>query len=134
MLFSQSVTYAIESLRYLSKLPPKTIRKTKTIAEELGIPEYFLGKILTQLVRKGILVSFKGPTGGVSLKAKPEKLTVHRIMKKLDVTFNFGDTCVIGLKKCSKSNPCPFHEDVMRFKQAIIDKSKNTTLMEFPES
>ena len=128
MIYPQSVSYAIEALSYLARFSPKTFYKVKDIAKELDIPEHFLGKILTQLVRKKLLASSKGPTGGISLAKAPHKISLFNIIEALDALDDLKDKCILGLRNCSDTDCCPFHEESKRFKMGIIAVAKQTTL------
>ena len=128
MIYSQTVSYAIEALCHLARTAPDTYLKVRQIAGELDIPEHFLGKVLTQLVRKGLLISSKGPTGGVALGKAPYKITVYDILGALDSVDMLEDNCILGLKRCSEEHRCPFHEESKRFKKGVISVAKKTTL------
>ncbi len=128
MIYPQTVSYAIEALSYLARLSPGTFYKVKDIAMELEIPEHFLGKILSQLVKKKLLISSKGPTGGISLGRTPGKITLFDIIVALDAMEVLEDKCVLGLRNCSDTGCCPFHEESKRFKKGIISVAKQTTL------
>jgi Rrf2 family protein len=134
MIYSQTISYAIEALGHLASYSPRTFVKVKDIAEELDIPEHFLGKVLSQLVRKKLLVSSKGPTGGISLNKAPDKITLFNIMKALDALDVLEDNCVLGLRQCSDKNCCPFHEESSRFKKGLIMVAKKTTLANLAKS
>ena len=128
MIYPQSTVYALESLRYLAGLPKGTVVKAKAVAVKLDIPEHFLAKILTDLARKKMVSSTKGPNGGVALSIDPKKVTLLKILEALDGLINLKDECVMGLKNCSGHDNCVFHESWAKFKKEILAKSKNMTL------
>jgi Rrf2 family protein len=128
MIFPQTVTYALEALCYLAHSAPGTFIKVKEISSKLDIPEHFLGKVLTQLVRKKLIVSSKGPTGGVSLVKDPSDFTVYDVMKALDVLDPLEDSCLLGLETCTQTLHCAFHDDWDQFKKKITSRAKKTTL------
>ena len=72
------------------------------------------------MVRNNILVSIKGPNGGFSLKANPNKLYLKDIVEITDGMEIF-DRCGIGLKACSDSSPCPIHFEYKIVKEKIKD-------------
>ncbi|MCP4704448.1 MAG: Rrf2 family transcriptional regulator [candidate division Zixibacteria bacterium] len=128
MIYPQTVSYAIEALGYMASLELGTFHKVKEIAAELNIPEHFLGKILSQLVRKKLLISSKGPTGGISLGKAPNKISLFNIIAALDALDALEDKCILGLRQCSDKKCCPFHDESKRFKNRIITVAKQTTL------
>ncbi|MCP4634689.1 MAG: Rrf2 family transcriptional regulator [candidate division Zixibacteria bacterium] len=128
VLFPQSVTYAVESLGYLASFEPKTFIKVKNIAKDLKIPEYYLGKILTAMVKKKILISAKGPSGGVALSIDPGKLTLYKILSALDAFEADKGRCLLGSSLCSGRTPCPFHKEWERFQKEFKSVAQKTTL------
>ncbi len=128
MIYPQSITYALESLRYLASLPKGTVVKAKDVARELDIPAHFLAKVLTDLGRKRLITSTKGPTGGVTLSIDPGKVTLYNILKTLGGITNLKEECVMGLKDCSGKDSCIFHESWGSFRKEILVRSKKMTL------
>ncbi len=128
MIYPQSIVYALESLRYLAGLPRGTIVKAKEVASELDIPAHFLAKVLTDLGRKRLITSTKGPNGGVTLSIDPGKVTLYNILKVLGGVTNLKEECVLGLKSCSGQDSCIFHESWGSFRKEILTRSKKMTL------
>jgi Rrf2 family protein len=54
------------------------------IADERGIPERFLLKVLKPLVTNRILLSVKGPHGGYRLARQPSDITMLEIVEAVD--------------------------------------------------
>ncbi len=80
------------------------------IAEALHIPRHFLGKIMQDLVRHGILDSTKGPNGGFFVHAGTFDMPLVAILKITDGNLIF-DQCALGIKRCNAQYPCPLHHD-----------------------
>jgi Rrf2 family protein len=53
-------------------------------AKAEGIPEKYLLKILLPLVKAGVLLSAKGPTGGYRLAKPPAKISLLEIIEAVD--------------------------------------------------
>lgn len=120
MVLSRACEYAIQAILYLARQDPGRLVMSKEIADRLHIPRHFLAKILQDLVRAGLVESFKGPTGGFRLAISPERLTLLDVVAAVDGLGIF-DRCGIGLKQCSDDNPCPIHERWKPARQAIRD-------------
>jgi Rrf2 family protein len=134
MVYPQSVTYALEALCHLARTDSGTYLKAREISEEKDIPEHFLGKVLTQLVRRGLLVSQKGPTGGVSLARSAGKITIQDVLDALDANETLDDRCVLGMSTCSDRESCPFHDQWGTFKKGVTAAAKKTTLARLANS
>jgi len=133
LIYPQTVSYAIEALAYLAQFSPKQFHKVKDIADQLDIPEHFLGKVLSQLVKKKLLISSKGPTGGIALSKDPKKIVLYDILTALDVIDIMEDKCILGLRQCSDNKCCPFHEESKQFKKGLMSIAKKTTLAELAQ-
>jgi Rrf2 family protein len=80
------------------------------ISKELDIPHHFLGKIMQDLVRHGIIDSLKGPTGGFYINERTESVFLVEILKITDGSLVF-DQCALNIKRCNAANPCPLHNE-----------------------
>ena len=130
MLYPQATAYAIEALALLSGLKPGTAVKTRQMAQLLEIPEQYLGKVLTQLVKKKYIKSTKGPTGGFMLEVDPNKVTLYRVMAAMDSLTSLEEDCVMGLRQCSEETHCAFHDRWVKFKEQAVAEAQKMTLTE----
>lgn len=128
MLYPQSTAYIIEALGYLATLSPGESIKARALAQVLGIPEPYLAKVLSQLVRKRFVSSSKGPNGGFALAVDPEKVTLYRIMAATDSLRALEDECVMGLRACTSEAPCAFHDSWLKFKERVVGQAQELTI------
>lgn len=108
MLLSKSCSYGIRAAIYIATQNHEQYVSIREIAEQLNISFHFLTKILQVLTKENIIVSVKGPKGGVGLKKNPNEITILDIIHAVDCD-NIFDECVLGLPGCSDENPCPMH-------------------------
>lgn len=108
-MISNTSKYAIRAMIYL-ELYSSQEKKVgiKKIAEDLGIPSPFLGKILQILVKQQILASSKGPNGGFFLKKPAIDIPVMEIIAIMDGKDILND-CVIRTEACDPGRPCSLH-------------------------
>ena len=128
MIYPLATSYAIEALGFLTGLSHGSTVKTKQLAKILDIPEQYLGKVMTQLVKKKYIKSTKGPTGGFELAVDPDKITLYRLMVSLDSVAPLEENCVMGLGRCSDETSCAFHERWSRFKEQVVTEAQKLTL------
>ena len=115
MLYSKSVEYAVRALASLAEAPQGSYRMARQIAEEEGMPVFFLAKTLQTLARQGILNSVKGPSGGFGLAVPAKKVRIIDVVAALD-----------GADGVSHS-----HEELPGFRQvraSIVSYLKKTTV------
>mgnify|MGYP005850943481 CR=1 FL=1 len=126
MIYSSACEYAIRALTYLATHSNK-LCLVREIAESEKLPQYFLGKILQDLVDEGLLRSVKGRGGGFQLTKPPEKLTLYEIKEAVDGVADLEE-CAVGIAKCSDTVPCPLHETFKPLREQIKKYLKETSL------
>ncbi|MDO9594773.1 MAG: Rrf2 family transcriptional regulator [Lutibacter sp.] len=132
-MLSNASKYAILSTLYLAEHSNEERKiSVKEIAENIDIPSPFLAKLFQQLVRGKIISSTKGPHGGFYLSEKNKKKNVLDIIDNID-GLNKLNGCFLGLNECDSTNPCPVHYIVVPFKNNILEKFRDITIMEFAQ-
>jgi len=66
------------------RLPGQKSVPAGDIARDTGVPPKFLGAILTDLNKAGLITSKRGPDGGQNLAREPARITVEQIMRAVD--------------------------------------------------
>ena len=101
MLLTKASEYALLSLIYIAqKDAPLDV---DTMSGELEISKSFLAKILQNLAREGILVSFKGANGGFMLAQKPGDISIKRVIESAEKRKMAVFECSISQEGCSSS-------------------------------
>lgn len=110
-MFSKTFGYALRATTFVA-VHGKEGKKIglQEIAEGLDIPRHFLGKVMQDLVKHGILDSMKGPHGGFYANTHTEETPLLEILKITDGNQIF-DQCALNIKRCNASHPCPLHHD-----------------------
>ncbi|WP_295711548.1 Rrf2 family transcriptional regulator [Mucilaginibacter sp.] len=132
MILSKSCEYAIRATVYVA-LKSRKNEKTGIIevAGAIGSPMHFTGKILQTLVHKKILLSAKGPTGGFYVE-NGQDLFLIDIVRAIDGNDLFT-SCVLGLEKCSQTQPCPMHEQVKPIRDMLMAEFSKKPVTELVE-
>lgn len=135
MIFSKACEYGIRATIYIAQQSLNESRVSlKAIAKEIDSPEAFTAKILQKLVKAGIIKSTQGATGGfhVEIKSMPKTKLID-IVLAIDGELK-DKVCVLGLKECSKINPCPVHHKYKHIKKNIMGMLQKTSLSEMSSS
>jgi Rrf2 family protein len=127
LIFSRQCEYAIQALIYLAKKPSGQWTSIKEIAEQLKIPQHFLGKIMQSLSSKGMLNSQKGLFGGFELTKSSKEIFLFDIIEAIDGD-GYRTGCLIGFPDCSASSPCPMHDNWKDMRDNIVDLIKKKNL------
>lgn len=129
MVFSNGCQYGIQACMYLASWHEPVYRTVKDISSYLDIPKHFLVKILQQLNEGGIVVSKKGPDGGVALAQSPSEIYLMDIVVAIDGDTLF-DQCVLGCGDCDDEDPCSFHQQWVPVRNRLHKELNTTRLIE----
>jgi Rrf2 family protein len=128
MFLSKSFGYALRGILYIALMQDEK-RKVQIgeIADKLSVPKHFLGKIMQQMVKKGLLHSTKGPYGGFTVT---ETTLSQPIIKLVEITDGMDQfkVCLLRLKNCDGTSPCPLHNEMEEVKTRMLNLFENTTV------
>jgi len=120
-MFSKACEYGIRALTVLGQAGQEGKKLgVKDICELANTPESFTAKILQNLVRRDIISSKKGPSGGFYISRKLEDITLFDIVDAIDGDAVFKK-CGLGLSQCNAAPPCPLYDQF-----AIVRDELNT--------
>lgn len=102
MKFSKATDYALHTMLFLAAATPEKPVGVQLLAEKQKVSPTYLSKILTKLVKAGMIESTTGVNGGYRLKRNWEDITfldiIHAIegsASLFDCSFNHGPECPI---------------------------------------
>lgn len=129
MIFSKKCEYAIKALIHLCIYSDDDTKlNIVEISDNIQSPMHFTSKILQELVRHKIVSSSKGLGGGFYLSTSQKEVPLKEVIDIIDGKELLSQ-CGLGLKKCSSKNPCPIHNEFVKYseqlKQALSSKSIN---------
>src|SRR5262245_32253462 len=84
MRLTRASSYALHAVAYMAAMKKGSPVASHVIAQDRGIPERFLLKVLKPLVSAQILISIKGPNGGYQLAKSPNEITMLEILESVD--------------------------------------------------
>lgn len=130
MILSKSFGYALRGILYIAKLRDENRKiQIDEIASNLSVPKHFLGKIMQQTVKSGLLRSTKGPYGGFSLANDTLNTPLIRLVEITDGLEQYK-ICVLKLKYCDGHNPCPLHHEIESIRSKFLIVFSETTIGE----
>ena len=128
MFLSKSFGYALRGILYIALLQDEQRKiQIEEIAAKLSVPRHFLGKILQNVARAGLLQSTKGPYGGFMLNADTMSTPLIRLVEITDGMEHFN-LCVLQFRNCDGVNPCPLHQEAEEIKTRLFTVLKHTTI------
>lgn len=123
---SQTTGYAIAALSCLGGIGGRRVM-APDIAACTHIPRSYLSKILSALVKSGLVHAKRGYRGGYSLAKSPDGVTLLEVIEAVE-----GDdwlaNCLIESPNSAHREDCPTHEFWQEERQRIVGELKRITL------
>lgn len=104
MKFSQATNYALHSMLFLIKESPGKPIGVHELAEKQGVSPAYLSKILTKLVKAGLIHSVSGANGGYSLSARGKDASFLDIIHAIEGTASLFHCGLNGHTECVIQN------------------------------
>jgi len=131
MLFSKTTEYALSILAFMATRNQK-IFAAELLHKELEIPRQYLRRLLTDLSKKGFIVSTRGRNGGFVFARDISTINIAQVIDAMEGT-NAINTCLLGFSVCIVDHPCVMHDLWMEARLKMIETLTNTTLANLKE-
>ncbi len=125
-MISKTAIHALKAMTVLAERPGE-FRGAASVAERIGAPQNYLGKLLQGLIQSGVVYSQKGMGGGFRLARAPEAISLFDIVEPVDHVSRW-EGCFMGGESCSAENPCALHYKWADIRDAHLRMLKETTL------
>ncbi|HTY45407.1 MAG TPA: Rrf2 family transcriptional regulator [Patescibacteria group bacterium] len=126
-LLTRDTDYAVRALVRISRSKNQIVSVTELV-KDLKTPRPFLRKILQQLNRNGILVSYKGQGGGFSLARPSHKISVVDLIGVFQGPLEITE-CLFRKKICPERSTCALRREIGRIEEFAIKQLKDVTIM-----
>ena len=123
-MFSQTVEYALRAMMHLASLDGKPVTSDR-IALQTGVPPGYLSKVMRDLVRAELVLSFRGPGGGFVLSRPAAEISMLDVVTAVDPIRRIHQ-CPLG--KAEHAGLCPLHRHLDGALADIERCFANTTL------
>jgi len=127
MQLSKSSQYAIRILTYMTKYQDSQLLKATDLSEALNIPYKFLTKIMTEIVKSGLVISTRGREGGYSFAKPPSEIIISEILDIFHDSIK-DEQCVLGIGFCDGVCKCALHDQWMEPKLLMQKMFRESTL------
>lgn len=132
MEITRQTDYAIRALIHLAGLPQNSRVSTSTISEAEKIPLPFLTKVISHLVKAGLVVTNRGMGGGVSMARPPDEITLLDIIEAVEgpVLLN---RCLLREGVCELEPQCGAHAAWEAIQSHLIADLRSVTLSQLAD-
>jgi len=107
-MISKTGVHALTALAALADLPDGVYAGAGEIAEQIGAPPNYLGKLLKTLADVGLVESQKGRGGGFRLALQAASISLLEALEPIEHVSRWNG-CFLGRCLCSDSAPCAVH-------------------------
>jgi len=127
MLLSRASQYTLQALIYLARQPIGKTVSARHIANELGLPVFYLAKLIQAPTRAGWLTTACGRGGGVKLNTDAVTITLLDILQ-LTHSRRVTRECLLGFKICDDKTACVMHCQWKPIEQELAEGLGSYTL------
>jgi Rrf2 family protein len=127
---SKKTEYGLLALIHLSGLEAGRLANVSEIAGSTAIPRELLAKVLSELVKANLAVSFPGPTGGFRLGKDAATISLAEVLRALENKTGLMN-CISKNGKCSKSENCDIRSPMIRLNSKFSRILRDTKLVDF---
>jgi len=110
---------AVRSLHVLAGAAERL--KGPDLAEAVGSTAGFVSQVVTPLVRAGWVRSDPGPSGGYSLIADLDDVSILAVIEAIEGPTDTG-RCVLVDRPCNEAGTCAMHGPWLRARSQLLDQ------------
>ena len=132
-MISRSGQHALQALTELARLAAGESAGAQSIAERIGAPGNYLGKLLQMMARRRLVTSRKGLGGGFRLARDAGSIRLIDVMTALDQSPD-EDSCLLTGRPCSHESACAVHERWAPVRREFLDLLRTTTIADLAQT
>ena len=132
MRLSTRGQYATRALLDLALHQDEAPILLKDISRRQQISQRYLEHLITPLITAGIVISTRGPKGGISLAKLPEEIRLDEVIQLLEGAIAPVD-CVNNPETCMRSRSCATREVWDELREAITRFLRSVTIRDLME-
>ena len=119
MKFSKATDYALHTMLFLTAATPQKPVGVQRLAEQQKVSPTYLSKILTKLVKAGMIESITGVNGGYRLKRNWEDISFLDIIHAIEGSASLFDCSI------DHGPDCPIQKVVLAAEEKMEEHLRN---------
>jgi Rrf2 family protein len=128
-MLSKTGLHAVRAMVALARISDGAYAGAGRIAQEIGAPQNYLGKLLQTLAGEGLVESQKGLGGGFRLARNPKQISLLDIAEPIEHISRWTG-CILGWPECSENDPCAIHSRWKTVRNSYLQMLQRTTIAE----
>lgn len=126
-MITKTGIHALTAMAALAELQRGAYAGAGDIAQRIGAPPNYLGKLMKTLADRGVLESQKGRGGGFRLARGAENISLFDVMEPIERVSRWSG-CFLGRSRCSEDAPCAVHSGWGEVRDAYLRFLRQTTV------
>jgi Rrf2 family protein len=131
-MITRTGTHALKAMAHLGGLPAGVYEGAGEIAARIRAPKNYLGKLLRQLARAGLVEGRKGSNGGFRLARDWGNISLYDVLEPIEHVSRIKG-CILGRAQCTQREHCALHEGWSRVRNEYLGFLRSTKLSEVAE-
>jgi Rrf2 family protein len=132
MKLSAKARYAVRILLDLAMHDGEGPVRTADISERTGVSVRFIEQILKPLKKAGLAQSTRGAAGGYVLAAKPQDISLARVIRTIEGGLCLTQCCE-NPKTCHRAPTCRSHRAWVRVTQVMEAELEGITIKDLQD-
>lgn len=100
MKYSQATDYALHAMVYMVSSAADKPIGVQVLAEKLGVSQTYLSKLMTKLVKAGLIQSSTGANGGYRIRSSQEDISFLDVIHAIEGTASLFECSIEHGKGC----------------------------------
>jgi Rrf2 family protein len=131
---NRQTDYAVRVVLALAKQGQAARLSSAVIQREMQIPKAFMARIVAQLAQAGLVTTFPGRDGGLSLPRPPEQITLLQVVEAFEGRLLLSDCLhTKGEDDCPFTGRCPVRSRWGRVQAAMAREMASIHFSELAE-
>ncbi len=132
-MITKKAEYAIIILSELASHPEGSVITSKAIAKKQSIPVNLVVQLTSILKEAGWAIGSRGPAGGITLIADPDKITLREVIETVDGKIGIT-RCLFNEKPCRDQKHCSLRGIWDRAQSSMLAVLDDVTIKELSQS
>ena len=131
MILKKTTEYALSVLGFMATRNEE-MYPAEYLYSELKIPKQYLRRLLTDLTKKGFIVSSRGRNGGFIFARDLATINFAQVIDAMEGP-DAMNSCLLGFTACIVDHPCVMHDLWTKSRAQMIETLTSTSLGDLRE-
>lgn len=128
---SKSADYGLMAMRHLSLMPSGCCCSAREIAEDHGIPQALMAKLMQRLARHGLVSATHGIKGGYRIARPAQSISLREVIEAIEGPLAMTDCHHPDSERCAQDRTCTVKRPLLEIQARIAALLAETSLRDF---